>query len=266
MAYSKSAVSSQQIIDAAIRVLARQGYARTSLLEIAKEAGMSKGALHYHYPTKEALIHAVLEAACNVVQARTVQAWSPSDNPFEALRKSLEELWATRAERTDEASVVAELIALILRRIPPPQAGRVLRARRPTDSRLSRQEPGVTRPRTADFAQPLASSRDRTTRWFGDAGIRRSRCVLSGRGGRRSADDRDLDFRGRLRPVSALDSVRSCATSCKRKASRKLRSHRPGGRRSIGLRIAQNTLSVRFARLREDPLNRLCSGLRQWPG
>ncbi|MBW2405215.1 MAG: TetR/AcrR family transcriptional regulator [Deltaproteobacteria bacterium] len=114
MAYAKSAVSSQQIIDAAIRVLARQGYAKTSLLEIAKEAGMSKGALHYHYPTKEALIHAVLETACNVVQARTVQAWSPSDNPFEALRKTLEELWATRAERTDEALVVADLIALSL--------------------------------------------------------------------------------------------------------------------------------------------------------
>lgn len=114
MGYAKSAISSQQIIDAAIRVLARQGYARTSLLEIAKEAGMSKGALHYHYPTKEALIHAVLETACNVVQARTVQAWSPSDNPFDALRKSLEELWATRVERTDEALVVADLLALSL--------------------------------------------------------------------------------------------------------------------------------------------------------
>ena len=114
MAYAKSAVSSQQIIDAAIRVLARQGYARTSLLDIAKEAGMSKGALHYHYSTKEALIHAVLETACNVVQTRTMQAWSPSDNPFEALRKSLEELWATRAERTNEALVVADLLALSL--------------------------------------------------------------------------------------------------------------------------------------------------------
>lgn len=114
MAYAKSAASSQQIIDAAIRVLARQGYARTSLLDIAKEAGMSKGALHYHYPTKEALTHAVLETACNVVQARTTKAWSPSDNPFEALRRSLEELWAARAERTDEALVVADLLALSL--------------------------------------------------------------------------------------------------------------------------------------------------------
>jgi AcrR family transcriptional regulator len=114
MAYAKSAVSAQQIVDAAIRVLARQGYAKTSLLEIAKEAGMSKGALHYHYPTKEALIHAVLETACNVVQARTVRAWSPPDNPFQALRKALAELWATRAERTDEALVVADLLALSL--------------------------------------------------------------------------------------------------------------------------------------------------------
>ncbi|MGD8605913.1 MAG: TetR/AcrR family transcriptional regulator [Myxococcales bacterium] len=114
MAYAKSAVSSQQIIDAAIRVLARQGYAKTSLLDIAKEAGMSKGALHYHYPTKEALIHAVLETACNVVQERTLKAWSPSDDPFKALRKSLRELWATRAERTDEALVVADLLALSL--------------------------------------------------------------------------------------------------------------------------------------------------------
>ena len=75
---------------------------------------MSKGALHYHYPTKEALIHTVLERACNVVQARTNQAWSPSDNPFEALRKSLEALWAARAERSDEALVVADLLALSL--------------------------------------------------------------------------------------------------------------------------------------------------------
>ena len=111
MPYAKSAISSKQIIDAAIRVLARQGYAQTSLLDIAKEAGMSKGALHYHYPTKEALIHTVLETACNAVQARTMEAWSPSDNPFKALRRSLVELWSTRARRTDEALVVADLLA-----------------------------------------------------------------------------------------------------------------------------------------------------------
>jgi len=111
MRYKKSAVSSQQIVQAAIRVLARQGYARTSLMDIAKEAGMSKGAVHYHFPTKESLIRVVLTTACNAVQDRTIAAWSTSENPFESLRASLYTLWEARVQRTDEALVVADLLA-----------------------------------------------------------------------------------------------------------------------------------------------------------
>lgn len=111
MRYKKSAISSAQIVQAAIRVIARQGYANTSLMDIAKEAGMSKGAVHYHYPSKEALIEVVLEAACDAVQERTIVAWSAGDNPFESLHASLEELWRARVNRTDEMLVVADLIA-----------------------------------------------------------------------------------------------------------------------------------------------------------
>jgi AcrR family transcriptional regulator len=111
MRYKKSEISSAQIVQAAIRVLARQGYARTSLMDIAREAGMSKGAVHYHYPTKEALITVVLTTACDAVQQRTLDAWGQGGNPFESLRSSLRELWAARAERTDEALVVADLLA-----------------------------------------------------------------------------------------------------------------------------------------------------------
>lgn len=111
MRYKKSEISAAQIVDAAIRVLARQGYARTSLMDIAREAGMSKGAVHYHYPTKEALIEQVLETACNAVQDKTLRAWGGDDNPFASLRSSLTALWEARAERTDEALVVADLLA-----------------------------------------------------------------------------------------------------------------------------------------------------------
>lgn len=114
MRYKKSAISSAQIVQAAIRVIARQGYAGTSLMDIAKEAGMSKGAVHYHYPTKEALIEVVLAAACDAVQDRTIKAWSGSANPFESLHASLEELWSARVNRTDEMLVVADLIAQAL--------------------------------------------------------------------------------------------------------------------------------------------------------
>lgn len=112
MRYKKSEISAAQIVQAAIRVLARQGYARTSLMDIAKEAGMSKGAVHYHFPTKDTLIQVVLETACDAVAQRTLDAWAGGgDDPLAALRSSLDELWRVRAEKTDEALVVADLLA-----------------------------------------------------------------------------------------------------------------------------------------------------------
>ena len=109
--YKKSEISAAQIVAAATRVLARQGYARTSLMDIATEAGMSKGAVHYHYPTKEALMGKVLEYACDKVADRARLAWSAGDNPFESIRSSIREVWRLRASRTDEAAVVADLLA-----------------------------------------------------------------------------------------------------------------------------------------------------------
>jgi len=114
MKYKKSEISAAQIIAAATRVLARQGYARTSLMDIAQEAGMSKGAVHYHFPTKEALISKVLERACDKVAERTREAWGRGGSTLESIRSSLEQLWSVRAERTDEAAVVSDLIAQAL--------------------------------------------------------------------------------------------------------------------------------------------------------
>jgi len=124
MRYKKSAISSQQIVEAAIRVLARQGYARTSLMDIAREAGMSKGAVHYHFPTKEELMAVVLRTACDAVQRKSIDAWVIGQNPFEALHNTLVELWAARASKSDEALVVADLLAqsLYVETLRPPLA------------------------------------------------------------------------------------------------------------------------------------------------
>jgi AcrR family transcriptional regulator len=113
VAYAKSEKSASQIIVAATRVLARNGYARTSLLDIAREAGMSKGALHYHYPTKEALVEKVLERALETVAERTLTAWERANtgDPFQALRSAIRELWDVRRSRTDEVAVIADLLA-----------------------------------------------------------------------------------------------------------------------------------------------------------
>jgi AcrR family transcriptional regulator len=112
MPYPKSERSAAQIVAAATRVLAAKGYARTSLLDIAREAGMSKGALHYHFPSKESLVSKVLESALDTFAARTLDVWArtPGD-PMQALRSSVRELWLLRRNRTDEVAVVADLLA-----------------------------------------------------------------------------------------------------------------------------------------------------------
>lgn len=111
MGYKKSKISIASIVDAAMRVLARQGYARTSLMDIANEVGMSKGAVHYHFPTKEALMGQVLQTACDTVATRTRDAWTEGGNPLEALRSAIRVMWRARAELSDEAKVVADLLA-----------------------------------------------------------------------------------------------------------------------------------------------------------
>ncbi|HKU43491.1 MAG TPA: TetR/AcrR family transcriptional regulator [Polyangiales bacterium] len=124
MRYKKSEISVSHIVEAAIRVLARQGYAHSSLMDIANEVGMSKGAVHYHFPTKEALITQVLETACETVQERTLKAWTQSEDPLASIRSALHVLWHSHAELSDEGKVVADLLAQCLHdeKLRPPLA------------------------------------------------------------------------------------------------------------------------------------------------
>src|SRR6201994_1955404 len=51
----------QQILDAAIRLIARNGGRGTSLAQIATEAGVTQQGLLHYFPSKEDLLHAALD-------------------------------------------------------------------------------------------------------------------------------------------------------------------------------------------------------------
>jgi TetR/AcrR family acrAB operon transcriptional repressor len=50
----------RQILDAAAELILRQGYDRTTLGDVAGEAGVSRGVVYLHYANKEALFEALL--------------------------------------------------------------------------------------------------------------------------------------------------------------------------------------------------------------
>lgn len=61
-----------KVMEAAITLLARNGYARMRWRRIAEEAGVTGGVLQYHFGDKETLLAAVLEYLCEE-QARSLR-------------------------------------------------------------------------------------------------------------------------------------------------------------------------------------------------
>jgi AcrR family transcriptional regulator len=57
----------ERIVDAAYRALVKRGYHETSMKDIAAEAGVAPGLAHYYFETKEDLLVAAIEHACQPV-------------------------------------------------------------------------------------------------------------------------------------------------------------------------------------------------------
>jgi len=60
----------QHIRAAATRCFVRRGFAATRLLDIAREASLSKGGVYFHYKAKEALFHDILEHQLRSLEGR----------------------------------------------------------------------------------------------------------------------------------------------------------------------------------------------------
>src|SRR5205823_1982312 len=61
-----------ELLSAALRVFAQRGYRQASVDEIAAEAGYSKGALYWHFSSKEELLVALLDERIDAPMRRLV--------------------------------------------------------------------------------------------------------------------------------------------------------------------------------------------------
>jgi AcrR family transcriptional regulator len=75
-----------RILDAAVQVLRKEGYAHFRIADVAKAAGVSRGAQLHHFATKEKLVYATLEHVFQSVletSRRRVRALRKQDDPLE---------------------------------------------------------------------------------------------------------------------------------------------------------------------------------------
>ncbi|MDH4209173.1 MAG: TetR/AcrR family transcriptional regulator [Anaerolineae bacterium] len=76
----RSDEKAQAILDAACRCLSEKGYAATTISEIAAEAGVSRGLLHYYFKNKEELMAKALRAAGEAMFKLFEDAFARSDS------------------------------------------------------------------------------------------------------------------------------------------------------------------------------------------
>ncbi|HEY8572071.1 TetR/AcrR family transcriptional regulator [Phenylobacterium sp.] len=107
----RKAARPDEIVHAALQVFAERGFAAAKLDEIARRAGVSKGALYLYFETKEDLFRAVVERAIapNVAVVRTMAAAHPG--PFSDLIRGIAAHIAGVVEATPIGGVAKMVIA-----------------------------------------------------------------------------------------------------------------------------------------------------------
>jgi len=102
----EAAATRDSILDAAEKLFVQQGVSRTTLQHIATEAGVTRGAIYWHFDDKGALFNAMMERATLPLEGELqVLDQSDSDDPLADLR--------------------ADMLAVLRRTVEDPQARRV---------------------------------------------------------------------------------------------------------------------------------------------
>lgn len=84
----------QEIVNAARAVFHEYGVSRTSLENVAKAAGVTRGAIYWHFANKAALFYAMQEDSSKVLeQARAYLVSEEFANPLDAIERSMLEFF-----------------------------------------------------------------------------------------------------------------------------------------------------------------------------
>ncbi|MEU9093782.1 TetR/AcrR family transcriptional regulator [Streptomyces sp. NPDC087901] len=94
----RSRTTTNDLLAAARRLFARDGYTATSLDAICEEVGASKGALYHHFKNKRELFRAVYEAEQHRLSSAIAQTYTFYDDPWEGLYQGMREFLVASME------------------------------------------------------------------------------------------------------------------------------------------------------------------------
>jgi AcrR family transcriptional regulator len=90
----RSALTRTRLLDATIECLHDLGYARTSTPEIARRAGLSRGAQLHHFPTKTELVTSAVERLFARRREEFLDAFAKRDPGQDAAAAAIDILWS----------------------------------------------------------------------------------------------------------------------------------------------------------------------------
>src|SRR5687767_6375812 len=94
-----AAQTRQLVLDTALSVFSRKGYAATTLDDIAKEASLTRGAIYWHFKDKAELYSVLIQETSAQVYTTSANILAQSGSPLEKLRRYL--IWQLEAVETD---------------------------------------------------------------------------------------------------------------------------------------------------------------------
>ncbi|ROQ57467.1 TetR family transcriptional regulator [Streptomyces sp. 840.1] len=94
----RAARTRQSLIHAAAEVFAQEGFAPASLAAISRRAGVSNGALHFHFENKKMLAQAVEDEAAETVRRIIEEAVNGGDCALQVLVDTTHELMSRLAD------------------------------------------------------------------------------------------------------------------------------------------------------------------------
>ena len=108
-----------EIVDALLRVMADQGWAKATIARIAREAGLTPGLLHYHFQSKQEILLELVHRIESEHEARIQRLSKEAKTPTQRVRAMV--LAYLKAGDEVDASAVASWVTIVAEAIRQPE-------------------------------------------------------------------------------------------------------------------------------------------------